>query len=450
MNGPAGTMPYLQNKAARAWSRLAMIWGGYYLVSFTLGQNPAYMQLTIWVGTALVGLFTLPVFLRRVRLRDVPRECFLLGGFFVWALPGGFFAENMTMFARHLKMVFEFAMLLLFVSVILKNSGGVKWFYLAFVGVAVLRIVSGEDPISFARIADTQVVARITSANAIGYYCAVGIIAVLALMRETTRMWMRGLLVAGGGVALYGVVLSASRGAMLVLMATAILWPALCMVGAARSKAKAIVGSVVILAVSYWTFQAIIQNTYMGVRFTNAAQLEDGSSQQRLELFTIGLRMFARNPIFGNGLGQFSAVSGIGRYAHNEIAEVASATGLPGLILYYSIYWVAWRRLSWSLRYLDDPLTRYRVNMIRLILLTLLISGSVSRPVFLTQDGMFLVGVVVGMAHWAERMARMGYRQAIPGPVPGWGPPGFPVCPGPVVPPAVAFAPPRRPDVVPG
>ncbi len=436
-----GMQPRLPHeRIEREWKRLALIWGIYYLVSFTLGQNPAYMQLTIWAGTALVGLFTLPVFLKRVRKRDVPQECFLLGGFLVWALLGGFFVENAALYVRHLKMVFEFWMILLFVSVILERSGGVHWFYLAFVGVAVLRIVSGEDPISFTRIADTQVVARITSANAIGYYCAVGIIAVLALLRETRRFWMRGLLVAAGGVALYGVVLSASRGAMVVLMATAVLWPALCMVGATRSKAKAVVGSVVILALSYWIFRAIIQNTYMGVRFTNAAQLEDGSSQQRLELFVTGLKMFARNPIFGNGLGQFSTVSGLGRYAHNEIAEVASATGLPGLILYYSIYWLAWRRLSWSLRYLGDPLVRYRINVIRMILLILLLSGSVSRPIFLTQDGMFLVGIVVGMSHWAERLVRAGARLAVPAAVPAWTPPGFAGSPPPAAP--FAFGPP--------
>ena len=444
-----GKQPLLPHeRIEREWKRLAMIWGIYYLVSFTLGQNPAYMQLTIWAGTALVGLFTLPVFLKRVRMPDVPRECFLLGGFFLWALVGGLFAVDLTLYARHLKMVFEFVMILLLVSVILKFSGGVNWFHLAFVGVAVLRIVSGEDPISIARIADTKVVARITSANAIGYYCAVGIIAMLALLRETRRFWMRGLLVAAGGVALYGVVLSASRGAMVVLMATGVLWPALCMVGAARSKAKAIVGAVVILAAAYWSFQAIIQNTYMGVRFSNAAQLEDGSSQQRLELFLVGLKMFAKNPVFGNGLGQFSTVSGMGRYAHNEIAEIASATGLPGLILYYSIYWLAWRRLSWSLRYLGDPLIRYRINVIRMILLILLLSGSVSRPIFLTQDGMFLVGIVVGMSHWAERAARAGARRAAPAAIPAWNASGFGGQPVPAAP--FAFGPPPPTGLLPG
>lgn len=444
-----GKRPLLPHeRIEREWKRLALIWGIYYLVSFTLGQNPAYMQLTIWAGTALVGLFTLPVFLKRVRMPDVPREWFLLAGFFLWALVGGLFAVNMALYARHLKMVFEFVMILLLVSVILKYSGGVKWFYLAFIGVAVLRIASGEDPISLTRIADTKVVARITSANAIGYYCAVGIVAMLALLRETRRLWMRGLLVAAGGVALYGVVLSASRGAMVVLMATAVLWPSLCLVGATRYKAKAVVGAILVVAISYWAFQFIIQNTYMGVRFTNAAQLEDGSSQQRLELFTVGLKLFARNPIFGNGLGQFSTASGMGRYAHNEIAEVASATGLPGLILYYSIYWLAWRRLSWSLRYLGDPLVRYRINVIRMILLILLLSGSVSRPIFLTQDGMFLVGIVVGMSHWAERTVRAGARRAAPAAVPTWNAPGFAGPPLPATP--FAFAPPNPNGFFPG
>lgn len=406
MNGPAGTMPYPQNKAARAWSRLAMIWGGYYLVSFTLGQNPAYMQLTIWVGTALVGLFTLPVFLRRVRFRHLPREGILLLLFLLWTLPGGLAAANSALFARHFQMVFEFALIVLFVSVILKYSGASKWFFMAYFGVAVLRVFYGEEPISLEHIASTKAVARIDAANAVGYYCAMGIVGILALMQELKSLWLRGLLIAGGGVALYGVVLSASRGAMVALMATAVLWPTLCLVGGSRFKLKGVLGAVLVLILSYWFFQLIVQDTYMGVRFTRATQLEDGSSQKRLEFFFIGMRIFASNPVFGCGLGQFGDVSGTGFYAHNEFTEIASSTGLPGLVLYYSVYFLAWRRLSWSLRWLGDPLLRYRINIVRMILLILLISGLLSRPIFLTQDAMFLVGIVVGMAHWAERTAR--------------------------------------------
>lgn len=412
--------------APRTWSRLALIWALYYLAAFTLGQNPQYMQQTIWLGAGLVGLFTLPVFGRFIRFRHVPREGILLLLFLLWTVPGGMGVANPTLFARHFQMLFEFTMIVIFVSVILKYSGASKWFFLAYFGVAILRVIFGEEPISIEHIASTKTVARIDAANAVGYYCAMGIVGILALMREIKSIWLRGLLVAGGGVALYGVVLSASRGAMVALMATAILWPTLCLVGGSRFKLKGVIGAVLVLILSYWVFQWIVQDTYMGVRFTRATQLEDGSSQKRLEFFFIGMRIFASNPVFGCGLGQFGDVSGTGFYAHNEFTEIASTTGLPGLLLYYSVYFLAWRRLTWSLQWLGDPLIRYRINIVRMILLILLISGSLSRPIFLTQDAMFLVGIVVGMAHWAERMARQARGGAPAATVPDMPSMGFP------------------------
>ena len=412
MRGAISKAATAPEDAPRSWLRLAMIWALYYLVSFTLGQNPQYMQRTIWYGASLVGLFTLPVFGKYVRLRHLPQEGVLLVLFFLWALLGGVVAVNQALFARHLKLVFEFVMIVIFVSVILKYSGAAKWFYFAYFGVAVLRVVFGEDPISIDQIASTKTVARIAAANAVGYYCATGIIGILGLMREIKSVWFRALLLAGGGVALYGVVLSASRGAMVALMATAVLWPTLCLVGGSRVKVKAVAGAVLVLILSYWTFQFIVQDTYMGVRFTNATHLEDGSSQIRLELVNDGLQVLAKHPILGCGLGQFGIATGTGFYAHNDFAEIGVATGLPGLFLYYSVYWLAWRRLSWSLRHLRDPLIRYRINMARMMLLILLLSGALSRPVFITQDAMFLVGIVVGMAHWAERMARMACGMA--------------------------------------
>nr|HPJ57883.1 O-antigen ligase family protein [Kiritimatiellia bacterium] len=295
------------------------------------------------------------------------------------------------------------------------------------------RVVYGQGPISFDRIADTRVVERIAGANAVGFYCVLGIIGMLALMQEVKSLWLRGGLAAGGVIALYGVVLSASRGAFVALIATAVLWPVLCMVGGSKDKSKAVVGALVVLVLAYWMFQFVVESTYLGVRFTNATQLEDGSSQTRLELFLTGLRVFAQNPIFGTGLGQFGVVSRTGHYAHNEFAEIIATTGLPGFLMYFSIYLLVWRRLSGCLRRVADPLIAYRINMARLIVLILVLSGFLSRPNFIAQDTMFLLGLVVGVSHWAERTVRLaaGQGAAAAAPAwaatgweaPGWGPP---------------------------
>lgn len=404
-----------------------MVWALYYLVTFTLGSIPAYMQRTIWMGAGIVGLFTVPVFWRHIRLRSIPREGRLLVLFSLWAMGGRYWATDQAMFQLFMKLVLELTVVVIAVAVIVGRSGSMHWFYLAYWGVAIFRVVYGEGAISMERIADTRAVERITDANAVGYYCSLGIVGMLALLKEVKRMWMKGLLIAGGAFALYGVVLSASRGAFVALMAIAVLWPLLCMVGSSRYKLNALVVAAILIFLAFQAVQLIIQETYLGVRFTQASQLEDGSSQTRLDLFLSGLRIFMDNPITGCGLGQFGVASGTGFYAHNEFAEILATTGLPGLFLYFPIYWQVWRRLTWSLRYLHDPLVRYRINMARMIMLVLLISGFLSRPNFISQDTMFLLGIVVGVSYWAERsLQKAQHTESVANPAfaaTGWPPP---------------------------
>lgn len=426
MNGAKTMQAGVPNDLTRRWSRLAMVWALYYVVSFTLGQNPHYMQNTIWLGAGGVGLFTVPLFWKHIRLRHLPREGVLLGLFLLWALTGGLIVTDMAMFTRYLKLLFELMMIVIFVSLILKNSGAAKWFFLAYLSVAVLRVFYGNDPINMEQLSQEMGMARrIDSANSLGFHCALGILAMLALWGETKSLWGRTVLAGGGALALYGVVLSASRTAFLALMLIAILWPTLCLVGGSRLKMKAVVGAVIALLLAYWAYQFIIQETNMGVRFMKSAHMEDNSTRVRLDLVLIGLLMFVKNPLFGCGLGQFGVASGTGFYAHNEVIEILATTGLPGFCLYYSAYWIAWRRLSWSLKYILDPLIRYRINIARMALLVLLISGALATPNFLGQNTMFLLGIAVGMAHWAEQIARQTGRRFGQGLVPGLPAPGF-------------------------
>ena len=428
-------------RTERKWSRLAMIWSFYYFAAWTLGQNDRFTQKVIWLGAALVGLFTVPMFVRHARIRDIPQEGVLLGAFILWALTGLFVVTDVALFTYYLKLLTELALIVLAVSVVLKHSGAVKWFYLAFWGVAVVRVFYGSEPVSMERIVDTRTVSRIDYANTIGFLCSLGILGLLAVWGETKKLWWRAALVAGGALALYGVVLSASRGAFVTLIAIVLLWPAMCLVGASRFKPKTIVGAIILLFAAYEVYQFIVQETYMGVRYTNATRMEDGSTQTRFELVMTGFRLFAQNPVFGCGLGQFGIAAGTGLYAHNELAEIAGTLGLPGLVLYYSVYGIAWRRLSRSLRYLHEPLIRYRINFARMALLVLLLSGALTRPNFFAQNTMFLLGMAVGMAHWAERMARLACRgpmpllphgeppPAFPDPPPGWGTSAGPMPP---------------------
>ena len=414
----------------RRWRRLAILWSLYYLLMFTVGLKPQYTQLTIWWGGALVGLLTLPTIWRQVRFKDVPLEGLLLGGFFLWALTGIFVARDMAKFQRFIQLIFEFVLVFNAVALILKNSGGFKWLFLAFVGAAAYRIVNVGAPIGIDQLISTgEAVARIEGANAVGFCSALGVVGTVALLGETRSLWIRGSLVFAGLFSAYGILLSASRSAFTALMLVALLWPTLCLLGTRFTVGK-LIGAVVILLLCHWAYQVILLNTNMGVRFLQSTQMEDGSTQERFNLVQSALGVFLKNPVFGCGLGQFGVASGTGYYAHNEVAELLATLGLPGVFLYYGAYFSIWRRLARSLRLHRDPLVRYRINISRMAVLILLITGALSRINFLSQETFFLLAIAVGTGHWAEGLARGASRIFVPAPVqPIQALAGFPPCP---------------------
>ena len=409
-----------QNNLHRKWSQLAMIWSVYYLLAYTLGQIPVYMQPTIWFGAAAVGLITFPVFWKHVRLRQLPREVRSLAFFTVWILLGLSVVVNVPLFVSNLKIVVEVVLMVMFISVIIKYSGESRWFYLAFLGVGVWRVFNGDTQIGLDQLEYTRgPVERVESANELGFYCSLGFLSMFALWRETKNFLLRGALIGCGVILLYGIVLSASRGAFSTVLLSVILWSVLCLPSSSRLNVNALVGAFLILFVTYVGYQYVMLLTPMGVRFSNALEMKDTSSQYRFELFLMGLQIFWKNPLLGCGLGQFGIVSGTGFYTHNEVAELLATTGLPGFILYYSVYVVSWKRLSWSLKYMHDPLSRYRVNTARMILVVLLITGALSNPNFLTHGAMFLLSVVVGISLWAEQEVKQArlYSRAITAPL---------------------------------
>ena len=79
-------------------------------------------------------------------------------------------------------------------------------------------------------------------------------------------------------------------------------------------------------------------------------QLEDsydnGSKQAREELLHQSLGYITTHPIFGIGPGNFPAVSGKWRVAHNTYTELGAEAGLPALFLFLLVLGMAFRNLG--------------------------------------------------------------------------------------------------------
>lgn len=64
----------------------------------------------------------------------------------------------------------------------------------------------------------------------------------------------------------------------------------------------------------------------------------NASDAYRVKLIDAGWELFKEKPIFGYGISNFSRVSGLGSYAHNNFIEVAVSTGIVGFVFYYIPY----------------------------------------------------------------------------------------------------------------
>ena len=74
---------------------------------------------------------------------------------------------------------------------------------------------------------------------------------------------------------------------------------------------------------------------------------EDGSTSQRSDLITEGIRLWPERPLLGWGPGQYASVNkvGFGVYSHNNFIEVLVNFGLLGFFIFYSVHIYLLRKL---------------------------------------------------------------------------------------------------------
>lgn len=78
---------------------------------------------------------------------------------------------------------------------------------------------------------------------------------------------------------------------------------------------------------------------FVDVLLSGDTRADDGNSiGERVEMINHGLEVIGNYPIVGVGLDNFRTVTGAGTYAHSNLIEVATSTGLVGFIIYYLMY----------------------------------------------------------------------------------------------------------------
>lgn len=393
------------NPGRDPWLPLVGLWSLWYFAIFTFGGEES-IQTIIWGGAIMVGAATLPKFLEEFRWSELPAEVQWLGLFWLWSFTGLLVAVDLEAFAHYSRLVFQFLLILLLLSFVISRSGAIKPLLVAFLAVgAGLTLYSASGLDTGISLESTKSFQRVAEPNALGFRALMGIMGGLALYPEIRSKLLRGAVVLGMVLSLYGMVLSSSRGAFVLLFIFIALWFLMSTSTLMRSMAVYVTVLLVLAVIGYYFYEFIMAETNLGRRMLKAEQYTDHSTQFRIELMLMAWDVFLEYPLFGAGLGQYGYATGTGFYAHVEISELLGTTGLIGVLIYYSMYLVTWRRLGWLKRYTQDPMILFRVNFARVSWLVLFIAGLLFRPNFLSQDSMFLYTYIVSVSLWARRLA---------------------------------------------
>lgn len=414
------TLPVFSESSSKIWripllSLIGWLWPFYFALTFTIGRNPDYTQLVIWGGVIIPLLMTVVLFLRRNP--PVPTEAYLIAGVLLWSLPWAFFIESST-FWSYARSLAQYTVLVFFVANVIRYTGRFELFFWAMLAVGVFNalnvqyatagvvtdLLSQRRAIGIGEMSPNQL-AGLTQLGAFG---ALGLLGAPRIKGRIQYSFKVALIIIGFLLCVYGLVAAGGRGSIIAVLLYLLLWLTMCL----RERIHNWLGLlailfVIIAGIAFILIPWLLDNTFLGQRLTSARYAEDGSTQFRLELILLGLKIGIENPLFGVGLGQFGSASGTGYYSHNEFIELFATTGFMGLILYMLVYYVCWQRLTLLLKQIQDYSARYWINVSRVGLLVMFITGITTRPNFLAEDSMFMMSLFIGIGlYFSNQMVR--------------------------------------------
>jgi len=120
-----------------------------------------------------------------------------------------------------------------------------------------------------------------------------------------------------------------------------------------------------------------------------------GGGFSRLEIYKTSGRVFLENMAFGVGFDNYRIHSPRGKVTHSEYMEVACSTGLPGAIIYFSIYGFLWVRAGRAAKYAPEERDRRVAGLIRAALLVMLFLG-LGAPWFMGKVSWVVLGSFIG------------------------------------------------------
>ncbi|RPI60745.1 MAG: O-antigen ligase domain-containing protein [Planctomycetaceae bacterium] len=130
-----------------------------------------------------------------------------------------------------------------------------------------------------------------------------------------------------------------------------------------------------VLFIGTLVFIQVIMTTHAGARFTAVIDNTSDATEKRTDLYHDAWKVFSEHPISGVGLNCFVLHTQILQQAHSEYMEIAADTGIVGAILYFSIYFVMWRRAGKIVKYSSDQAAVKIAQLFRAFLVVIMLTN---------------------------------------------------------------------------
>jgi len=355
---------------------------------------------------------------------SVSPEVFLYAAWIVWSTTGLIAGANQQLYRTSAGTVVQIWILLLLMAGYTNSRKVLSFNLFAFLLGAFFVWVNGLITGSFSQALESgrRATGMSMDPNGFGWLMIVATVAMAYFWMLPSRLGMFKyvLLVLGMAAAGVATILSGSRFSILGLTVFYTLWIWMCYRKEMFRRPSVLMVVVLGLALGGVGLVHLASRTVAGTRMRSTWQRLTGHTTYsgdagRIDIYREGLAILARHPLFGVGLNNFRLHSSWGNVAHSEFLEVAADTGLPGFAIYFTIYFLMWRRAGKIAKHSQDPHAVKIAKLIRVYILVMLFIG-LGATHYYSKTAWIVLGGFMGFSHalWQQIRAQS--------PVAGWQP----------------------------
>lgn len=434
--GEAGT-PLLTIEGRQRLPAISFLLGLFILGAVTVSPLEGWNYVVRGIGIVLAAAFLI----RFVGTPALPNaETILFMCWLLWSFLGVLVAKAPGLFWPAMGTLWQIWALLAIVSVFTQTRKSLSYNLLAFLVGSLVVIyysyVTGEY--QRAEREGVRVAGLAVNANQFGWIMVLASVALAYFWMLPTRLGLlkKIVILPIGMVILVLIGLSGSRKALVGLVAFYVCWAVFCygkqlwrkplLTGLAAVVLGGVLGGTYVLGGVGES--SAVQRLLISFDFLRGVPTHGETGEERIQLFRIAWDVFTRNPILGVGLDNYRAYAGMAP-AHSEYPEVACDTGLPGFIIYYSIYVALWVRCGRIIRHAGGSHAAQVARLCRAMLVMVMVMNF-GRGNFADKSAWVIFASLIGYtsAAWNEikqrrALARVSGVPAAEGQ--DWGPEGL-------------------------